>query len=121
MSARCADEDSDLGGTMRLGAYHALLAAGQPGERNIWCHGKFPSVTAIATRSIPATGIGWRSMACGSPACRLTGSCRRSIEIQDHPWFIGVQFHPELKSRPFDPHPLFASFVGAAVHQSRLV
>ena len=43
------------------------------------------------------------------------------IEYEDHPWFIGVQFHPELKSRPFEPHPLFSSFIGAAVEQSRLV
>ena len=43
------------------------------------------------------------------------------VEIEDHPWFIGVQFHPELKSRPFEPPPLFASFVKAAVTQSRLV
>ena len=43
------------------------------------------------------------------------------IEVIDHPWFVGVQFHPELKSKPFEPHPLFASFVGAAVTQSRLV
>jgi CTP synthase len=43
------------------------------------------------------------------------------IEYVNHPWFIGVQFHPELKSRPFAPHPLFASFIGAAVEQSRLV
>ena len=43
------------------------------------------------------------------------------IEYDDHPWFIGVQFHPELKSRPFAPHPLFSSFIGAAVEQSRLV
>jgi CTP synthase len=43
------------------------------------------------------------------------------VERPDHPWFIGVQFHPELKSKPFDPHPLFASFIGAAVKQSRLV
>ena len=43
------------------------------------------------------------------------------VEIPDHPWFIGVQFHPELKSRPFDPHPLFTSFINAAVYQSRLV
>ena len=43
------------------------------------------------------------------------------IEYDDHPWFIGVQFHPELKSRPFDPHPLFAGFIGAALKQSRLV
>jgi CTP synthase len=44
-----------------------------------------------------------------------------TVEISEHPWFIGVQFHPELKSRPFDPHPLFASFIEAAVEQSRLV
>jgi CTP synthase len=43
------------------------------------------------------------------------------VQYDDHPWFIGVQFHPELKSRPFAPHPLFASFIGAAVEQSRLV
>ena len=43
------------------------------------------------------------------------------IELPDHPWFIGVQFHPELKSRPFDPHPLFKSFIAAAVEQSKLV
>jgi CTP synthase len=43
------------------------------------------------------------------------------VELKDHPWFIGVQFHPELKSRPFEPHPLFASFIEAAVLQSRLV
>ena len=43
------------------------------------------------------------------------------IEYEDHPWFVGVQFHPELKSRPFEPHPLFASFIEAAVEQSRLV
>jgi CTP synthase len=43
------------------------------------------------------------------------------VELQGHPWFLGVQFHPELKSKPFDPHPLFASFIEAALHQSRLV
>jgi CTP synthase len=43
------------------------------------------------------------------------------VEIPDHPWFVGVQFHPELKSRPFDPHPLFTDFIRAAVEQSRLV
>ena len=44
-----------------------------------------------------------------------------TIEFPDHPWFIGVQYHPELKSRPFEPHPLFATFIAAAVEQSRLV
>ena len=43
------------------------------------------------------------------------------IELKNHPWFIGVQFHPELKSKPFDPHPLFVSFIKAAVKRSRLV
>ena len=49
------------------------------------------------------------------------GLLPETVEYPDHPWFIGVQFHPELKSRPFDPHPLFRSFIGAAVEQSRLV
>ncbi|MEM1313279.1 MAG: hypothetical protein AAGI51_01915, partial [Pseudomonadota bacterium] len=49
------------------------------------------------------------------------GQLPEIMEIPDHPWFIGVQFHPELKSKPFDPHPLFASFIEAAVTQSRLV
>src|SRR4029078_7385560 len=51
----------------------------------------------------------------------LDGILPEIIEYADHPWFIGVQFHPELKSRPFEPHPLFSSFIGAAVEQSRLV
>jgi CTP synthase len=49
------------------------------------------------------------------------GLLPETVEYPDHPWFIGVQYHPELKSRPFDPHPLFASFIAAAVEQSRLV
>jgi CTP synthase len=49
------------------------------------------------------------------------GELPEIVERPDHPWFIGVQFHPELKSRPFEPHPLFAGFIGAAVKQSRLV
>ena len=49
------------------------------------------------------------------------GKLPEIFEIPEHPWFIGVQYHPELKSRPFEPHPLFASFIGAAVKQSRLV
>ncbi len=43
------------------------------------------------------------------------------IELPDHPWFVGVQYHPELKSKPFDPHPLYAGFIAAAVRQARLV
>ena len=49
------------------------------------------------------------------------GELPEIVERPDHPWFVGVQFHPELKSRPFDPHPLFSSFIGAAVERSRLV
>jgi CTP synthase len=49
------------------------------------------------------------------------GTLPEVLEIRDHPWFVGVQFHPELKSRPFEPHPLFASFVRAAMERSRLV
>ena len=49
------------------------------------------------------------------------GELPEIVERPDHPWFIGVQFHPELKSRPFEPHPLFAGFIGAALKQSRLV
>ena len=49
------------------------------------------------------------------------GVLPETVELEDHPWFIGVQYHPELKSRPFEPHPLFISFIEAAVEQSRLV
>ncbi|MCL4171536.1 UNVERIFIED_CONTAM: hypothetical protein GTU68_024259 [Idotea baltica] len=49
------------------------------------------------------------------------GLLPETVELVDHPWFIGVQYHPELKSRPFEPHPLFASFIAAALEQSRLV
>ncbi|MCH8155180.1 MAG: CTP synthetase, partial [Proteobacteria bacterium] len=49
------------------------------------------------------------------------GALPEIVEIEDHPWFIGVQFHPELKSKPFEPHPLFTSFIEAAVAQSRLM
>ena len=49
------------------------------------------------------------------------GKLPEIMELTDHPWFIGVQFHPELKSRPFEPHPLFSSFIAAALEQSRLV
>ena len=49
------------------------------------------------------------------------GLLPETVELEDHPWFVGVQYHPELKSRPFEPHPLFASFIGAAKDHSRLV
>src|SRR5690606_678170 len=64
-----------------------------------------------------------RLEACGMRFSGLSpdGVLPETVELDDHPWFIGVQFHPELKSRPFEPHPLFRSFIGAAVEQSRLV
>ena len=113
-------EGSDLGGTMRLGAYPAILTPGSRvseiyGAREISeRHRHRYEVNVGYTRQLGEHGFvvsGW------SPDGRLP----EIMEIPDHPWFIGVQFHPELKSRPLEPHPLFASFIAAAVHQSRLV
>ena len=80
----------------------------------------FPSATATATKSTWPIATGWKSgliFAGTSP----DGLLPETVELADHPWFIGVQYHPELKSRPFEPHPLFASFIAAAKAQSRLV
>jgi CTP synthase len=113
-------QEGDLGGTMRLGAYpcdikegslaHKIYGATSIYERhrhryevNMTYHDRLESV------GLHFTGL--------SPDRQLP----EIIERQDHPWFVGVQFHPELKSRPFDPHPLFVSFVAAAIHQERLV
>ena len=82
---------------------------------------KFPSATATATRSTPPTRIGSSSTGLKFSGMSPDGVLPEIVEYEDHPWFIGVQFHPELKSRPFEPHPLFASFIQAAVEQSRLV
>jgi CTP synthase len=111
---------SDLGGSMRLGAYPAIL---QRGSRIADIYG----MTAISERHrhryevnsaykgrLEQRGMRFSGM---SP----DGILPEIIEYDDHPWFIGVQFHPELKSRPFEPHPLFSSFIEAAVVQSRLV
>ena len=110
----------DLGGTMRLGAYEAMLergskvagiyGAGEISERH---RHRYEVNTGYRDR-LEQHGMRFSGM---SP----DGLLPEIIEYADHPWFIGVQFHPELKSRPFEPHPLFASFVGAAVVQSRLV
>ena len=112
--------EADLGGTMRLGAYRAEL---MPGSRIAAIYGatsiserhrhRFEVNTAYRER-LAQKGLVFAGM---SP----DGLLPETIEFSDHPWFIGVQFHPELKSRPFDPHPLFASFIAAAVEQSRLV
>ncbi len=113
-------EGDDLGGTMRLGAYEAILT---PGSKIAEIYGT-PTISErhrhryevnIAYREpLERAGLMFRGM---SPDGVLPETCERD----DHPWFLGVQFHPELKSRPFAPHPLFASFIGAAKVQSRLV
>jgi len=110
----------DMGGTMRLGAYPAVLQRGsrvsqiyhatEISERH---RHRYEVNTAYKDR-LAQHGMRFSGM---SP----DGLLPEIIEYDDHPWFIGVQFHPELKSRPFAPHPLFASFIGAAVEQSRLV
>jgi CTP synthase len=112
--------EGDLGGTMRLGAYPAALA---PGSRIAEVYGTTEiedrhrhryEVNTDYRERLEAVGLRFAGM---SP----DGLLPETVEYPDHPWFIGVQFHPELKSRPFAPHPLFSSFIGAAVEQSRLV
>jgi CTP synthase len=110
----------DLGGTMRLGAYEARLGEGTKiadiyGDTHISeRHRHRYEVNIDYKERLEECGLVFAGM---SP----DGVLPETIEYPDHPWFIGVQYHPELKSRPFEPHPLFASFVGAAVEQSRLV
>jgi CTP synthase len=111
----------DLGGTMRLGAYPAILQRGSRVSQIY--HG----ATEISERHRHRYEVNTRYKGrLEQHGMRFSGMSPdgllpEMIEYEDHPWFVGVQFHPELKSRPFDPHPLFASFVGAAVDQSRLV
>src|SRR5215471_9567340 len=114
------EEGGELGGTMRLGAYPAVLTeesrvAAVYGTTEISeRHRHRYEVNVGYARHLEEHGLvvsGW------SPDHRLP----EIMEIPDHPWFIGVQFHPELKSRPLDPHPLFTSFIAAAVQKSRLV
>jgi CTP synthase len=110
----------DLGGTMRLGAYPALLARG---SRVADIYGASEISERHRHRYEVNTAYQGRLEQRGLRFCGMSpdGVLPEIIEYEDHPWFIGVQFHPELKSRPFAPHPLFASFVEAAVVQSRLV
>ena len=113
-------EGGNLGGTMRLGAFRASLKPGSKiasiykseaiSERH---RHRYEVNTAYRDR-LEAKGL---SFAGTSP----DGLLPETVELVDHPWFIGVQYHPELKSRPFEPHPLFASFIAAAKAQSRLV
>ncbi|SFZ82159.1 CTP synthase [Devosia enhydra] len=110
----------DMGGTMRLGAYPAQLTRGSRvadiygttriSER----HRHRYEVNMDYRKLLEKNGLLFSGV---SP----DGKLPEIVERTDHPWFIGVQFHPELKSRPFEPHPLFASFISAAVEQSRLV
>lgn len=114
------EEGGDLGGTMRLGAYPAKLTgnsvvasiygADEISER----HRHRYEVNTGYRDALEQGGLVFSGM---SP----DGMLPEIVERPDHPWFVGVQFHPELKSKPFDPHPLFASFIEAAVRQSRLV
>jgi CTP synthase len=110
----------NLGGTMRLGAFPARLDPGsliasiygttEISER----HRHRYEVNAGYRERLEAQGMHFAGM---SP----DGLLPETVELEGHPWFVGVQYHPELKSRPFEPHPLFAAFIGAAVEQSRLV
>ncbi len=114
------NSEDGLGGTMRLGAYDCDLAPetragtlyGQPhiSER----HRHRYEVNINYRERLEKAGLVFSGM---SP----DGTLPEIVELPDHPWFVGVQFHPELKSKPFEPHPLFASFIQAAVEQSRLV
>ena len=114
------EHNGDLGGTMRLGAYDATLV---PGSKVASIYG----ATEISERHRHRYEVNMRYRErlerAGLRFSGLSpdGLLPEIVEIEDHPWFIGVQFHPELKSRPFEPHPLFKSFIAAAVEQSRLV
>ncbi|HRK25438.1 MAG TPA: CTP synthase, partial [Beijerinckiaceae bacterium] len=113
-------EAGDLGGTMRLGAYPAVL---KPGSKVAEIYG----TTAISERHRHryevnmAYRAGLETEGMSFSGTSPDGLLPEIVELNDHPWFIGVQYHPELKSRPFEPHPLFASFIAAAIEQSRLV
>jgi CTP synthase len=112
--------DSELGGTMRLGAYpcvieegsriHRIYGATEISER----HRHRYEVNINYREILERAGVHFSGL---SP----DGELPEIVELEDHPWFIGVQFHPELKSKPFEPHPLFTSFIEAAVAQSRLM
>ncbi len=110
----------DLGGTMRLGAYEAELSGNSHVARIYDAvtiserHRHRYEVNVAYREPLEAGGLVFSGM---SP----DGLLPEIVERPDHPWFIGVQFHPELKSRPFEPHPLFKGFIAAAVKQARLV
>ncbi len=113
-------EDTDMGGTMRLGAYEACLKEGSKvasiyGSTKISeRHRHRYEVNMKYRKALEEKGLLFSGV---SP----DGLLPEIVENVNHPWFIGVQFHPELKSKPFDPHPLFVSFVKAVIDNSRLV
>ncbi|MGE3691805.1 MAG: CTP synthase [Novosphingobium sp.] len=114
------EEGGDLGGTMRLGAYPAKLAGNSHvaaiyGATEISERHRHRYEVNVAYR--PALEKGGLVFSGMSP----DGLLPEIVERPDHAWFVGVQFHPELKSKPFDPHPLFAGFIAAALRQARLV
>ena len=110
----------DMGGTMRLGNYEAVL---KPGSKVAEIYGMQRIRERHRHRYEVNMAYRERLEACGVIFSGLSpdGLLPEMVEIPTHPWFIGAQFHPELKSKPFDPHPLFASFIRAALDQSRLV
>jgi CTP synthase len=112
--------NGDLGGTMRLGAYPCILEEGTR-ARSIYGaaeiserHRHRYEVNINYRSTLEQAGLRFSGL---SP----DGQLPEIVEIPEHPWFVGVQFHPELKSKPFEPHPLFASYIEAAMHHSRLV
>ncbi|MFQ5533976.1 MAG: CTP synthase [Sphingomonadales bacterium] len=112
--------EDDLGGTMRLGSFEAHLRDGMKvrdiygAERIFERHRHRYELNIHYRDALEAAGLHFVGL---SP----DGHLPEIVELEGHPWFIGVQFHPELKSKPFDPHPLFTSFIKAAMERSRLV
>ena len=113
------DFESEYGGTMRLGSYPAILKKGSK-VRNIYGSKKINErhrhryeVNMSFVDDLERVGLRFVGM---SP----DGLLPEIVELKNHPWFIGVQFHPELKSRPFNPHPLFSSFIKASVKKSKV-
>ena len=113
-------QEDNLGGTMRLGTYEAAFKETSQiaqiyGVTRIWeRHRHRYEVNPVYLERLEAAGLSFSGMS-------VDGGLPETVEIVNHPWFIGVQYHPELKSRPLQPHPLFASFIGAALTHSRLV